>query len=214
MAGSACGEEDKTFCPKGQQLPIPPPTRSTSDLDVDDADDCFGIDKKVRAFAVAVASVAQAFHHPDGFDIARRVKDLRSLCDYWSLQGAARHVIAAFEIALQDAKGKSLGVPVYDLLGGAKAASIKIYGSGGCCDAKEQFLREMGLLDSLGITIYKIRSVKRDVLRTAWAMNEADHTRRCIRARFQQIIAITAHYVLRNLSLPCIIEPSGRQRVA
>ncbi len=109
----------------------------------------------------------------DGFEIARRVKDLRSLCDYWSLQGAARHVIAAFEIALQDAKGKSLGIPVYELLGGAKAESIKIYGSGGCCDAKEQFLREMDLLDSLGITIYKIRSVKRDILRTAWAMNEA-----------------------------------------
>lgn len=109
----------------------------------------------------------------DGFDIERRVKDLRSLCDYWSLQGAARHVIAAFEIALQDAKGKSLGVPVYDLLGGAMAQSIQIYGSGGCCDQKEQFLRELDLLESLGIEIYKIRSVKRDILRTVWIMEEA-----------------------------------------
>ena len=109
----------------------------------------------------------------EGFEIDRRVKDLRSLCDYWSLQGAARHVIAAFEIALQDARGKSLGLPVYDLLGGAKAQSIEIYGSGGCCDAKEPFLREMDLLDRLGITIYKIRSVKRDILRTAWVLNEA-----------------------------------------
>lgn len=109
----------------------------------------------------------------DGFDIARRVKDLRSLCDYWSLQGAARHVIAAFEIALQDAKGKSLGLPVYDLLGGAKAESIQIYGSGGCCDAKEQFLRELDMLGGPGITIYKMRSVKRDILRTAWVLDEA-----------------------------------------
>ena len=109
----------------------------------------------------------------DGFDIDRRVKDLRSLCDYWSLQGAARHVIAAFEIALQDAKGKSLGLPVYDLLGGAKAERIQIYGSGGCCDAKHQFLRELDLLDSLGIKIFKMRSVKRDILRTAWVLNEA-----------------------------------------
>ena len=62
----------------------------------------------------------------DGFDIERRVQDLRSLCDYWSLQGAARHVIAAFEIALQDARAKSHGVPVYELLGGAKAESIQI----------------------------------------------------------------------------------------
>ena len=109
----------------------------------------------------------------DGFDIERRVKDLRSLCDYWSLQGAARHVIAAFEIALQDAKGKSLGKPVYELLGGATSEKIKIYGSGGCCDAKEQFFRELELLESLGITLYKIRSIKTDILRTAWVLEEA-----------------------------------------
>lgn len=109
----------------------------------------------------------------DGFDIAGRVRDLRSLCDYWSLQGAARHVIAAFEIALQDAKGKSLGVPVYDLLGGPTADAIPIYGSGGCCDAKHQFLRELDLLESLGITRYKMRAIKTDILRTAWVLDEA-----------------------------------------
>ncbi|MDG0981933.1 MAG: mandelate racemase/muconate lactonizing enzyme family protein [Tateyamaria sp.] len=109
----------------------------------------------------------------DGFDIARRVQDLRSLCDYWSLQGAARHVIAAFEIALQDAKGKSLGKPVYELLGGAKCEQIPIYGSGGCCDAKEQFQRELDALDVLGIKKYKIRSIKTDILRTAWVLEEA-----------------------------------------
>ena len=109
----------------------------------------------------------------DGFDIERRVRDLRSVCDYWSLQGAARHVISAFEIALQDAKGKSLGVPVHDLLGGPQVPSIQIYGSGGCCDAKHQFHRELDLLASKGIEIYKIRSVKRDILRTVWALEEA-----------------------------------------
>ncbi|MEZ5934543.1 MAG: mandelate racemase/muconate lactonizing enzyme family protein [Alphaproteobacteria bacterium] len=109
----------------------------------------------------------------DGFDIERRVRDLRSLCDYWSLQGAARHVIAAFEIALQDAKGKSLGVPVYELLGGAASDSIRIYGSGGCCDAKEQFFRELDLLESLGITLYKMRAIRTDIFRTAWVLEEA-----------------------------------------
>jgi L-alanine-DL-glutamate epimerase-like enolase superfamily enzyme len=109
----------------------------------------------------------------DGFDIAGRVRDLRSLCDYWSLQGAARHVIAAFEIALQDAKGKSLGIPVYDLLGGTDLTEIPIYGSGGCCDAKEQFQRELDLLENLGIKTYKMRSIKSDILRTAWVLEEA-----------------------------------------
>jgi L-alanine-DL-glutamate epimerase-like enolase superfamily enzyme len=109
----------------------------------------------------------------EGFDIAGRVRDLRSLCDYWSLQGAVRHVIAAFEIALQDAKGKSLGVPVYELLGGAKSGSVPIYGSGGCCDAMEQFRRELDQLGGLGIERYKIRSNKTDILRTAWVLEEA-----------------------------------------
>lgn len=109
----------------------------------------------------------------DGFDIERRVADLRSLCDYWSLQGAARHVISAFETALQDAKGKSLGVPVYELLGGAKTEAIPIYGSGGCCDTKERFRRELDMLETLGITRYKIRAQRTDIHRTAWIMNEA-----------------------------------------
>jgi len=82
-------------------------------------------------------------------------------------------VIAAFEIALQDAKGKSLGMPVYDLLGGPKSEKIRIYGSGGCCDAKDQFFRELDLLESLGITLYKIRSIKTDIFRTAWVLEEA-----------------------------------------
>src|SRR5262249_21292479 len=109
----------------------------------------------------------------DGFDIAGTVRRLRSLCNYWSLQGAARHVISAFEIALQDAKAKSLGVPVYDLLGGTELDSIQIYGSGGICDTKEQFRRELDLLSSKGISLYKIRSVKADVQRTAWILDEA-----------------------------------------
>lgn len=109
----------------------------------------------------------------DGFDIDRRVRDLRSLCDYWSLQGAARHVISAFEIALQDARGKSLGKPVHELLGGARSESIDIYGSGGCCDAKHQFIRELELLDTKGIKLYKIRAVKKDICRTAWILEEA-----------------------------------------
>ena len=109
----------------------------------------------------------------DGFDVVRRVRDLRSLCDYWSMQGAARHVISAFEIALQDAKAKSLGIPVHEMLGPSEAESIRIYGSGGCCDAREQFDREFDLLASMGIDLYKIRSVKGDVIRTAWVLDQA-----------------------------------------
>lgn len=127
-----------------------------------------------KVFEAIVELCAPQVLHKDGFDIGARVRDLRSLCDYWSLQGAARHVIAAFEIALWDAKGKSIGKPVYDLLSeGPKADAIQIYGSGGCCDRREQFIRELELLNNLGITKYKMRAVKGDVLRTVWVLEEA-----------------------------------------
>ncbi len=106
----------------------------------------------------------------DAFAIKDRVRDLCSVCDYWSLQGAARHVTSAYEIALVDAKAKSMSIPVFDLFGGALRESIQIYASGGCCDARYQFDRELELLDSLGIELYKIRAVKGDILRTAWVL--------------------------------------------
>ena len=109
----------------------------------------------------------------DALDIRTRLSDLRSVCDYWSLQGAARHVISAFDIALHDAAAKTRDVPLYDLLGGPQADAIRIYGSGGCCDTKEHFLEELELLDSMGIGIYKMRSVKEDINRTVWVLNEA-----------------------------------------
>lgn len=109
----------------------------------------------------------------DGFDIERRTRDLRSVCDYWSLQGAARHVISAYESALQDAKAKSQGIPVHELLGGAKSDAIRIYGSGGNCDTRERFFDELDLLQSKGIDLYKIRARKPEVNRAAWALREA-----------------------------------------
>ncbi len=126
-----------------------------------------------KVFEAIVDLCAPQVLGKDGFDIAARVRDLRSLCDYWSLQGAARHVIAAFEIALWDALGKTRGKPVHALLGVARDDRIRIYGSGGCCDAKDQFRREFDLLQGLGITLYKIRAVKRDILRTVWVLDEA-----------------------------------------
>lgn len=109
----------------------------------------------------------------NAFDIDQRVRDLCSVCDYWSLEGAARHVTSACEIALVDAKAKSFGVPAFNLFGNAPTDSIQMYGSGGCCDTKQQFTRELDLLDSLGIEQYKIRAIKSDILRTVWALETA-----------------------------------------
>jgi len=111
----------------------------------------------------------------EAFDRKERVRDLCRICDYWSLQGAARHVISAFEIALVDAHSKSLGKPAWQLFTDSPDTSIRAYGSGGICDTKEHFTQEMDMLSKLGIDLFKIRSVKSDIFRTAWVLNEANN---------------------------------------
>ncbi len=109
----------------------------------------------------------------DGFDVLRRYKDLCSVCDYWSLQGAARHTTSAIEIALVDAKSKTQKCPAYKLFGNSSKKHIEVYGSGGICDTKEHFIEELELLKSLAIKKYKIRSVPNDIYKTAWVLKEA-----------------------------------------
>jgi L-alanine-DL-glutamate epimerase-like enolase superfamily enzyme len=109
----------------------------------------------------------------EAFDRKERVHDLCRICDYWSLQGAARHVISAFEIALVDAQSKSLGKPAWQLFTESSDKGIRAYGSGGICDTKKHFNEEMGMLSEFGIDLFKIRSVKTDIYRTAWVLNEA-----------------------------------------
>jgi L-alanine-DL-glutamate epimerase-like enolase superfamily enzyme len=58
----------------------------------------------------------------------------RALTDdsvWWARSGAGRSVISGLELALWDLKGKALGVPVYQLLGGKVRDRIKVYASGG-----------------------------------------------------------------------------------
>ena len=110
----------------------------------------------------------------DAMDIKRRYLDLCSVCDYWSLQGAARHTTSAIEIALVDAKSKSLEVPAYKMFGDNFNDKVEVYGSGGICDSKEHFIEELDYLKSLGIKKYKIRSTEKDILRTAWILQEAN----------------------------------------
>ena len=110
----------------------------------------------------------------DAMDIKRRYLDLCSVCDYWSLQGAARHTTSAIEIALIDAKSKSLEVPAYKMFGDNFNDKVEVYGSGGICDSKEHFIEELEYLKFLGIKKYKIRSTVKDILRTAWILQEAN----------------------------------------
>ncbi len=99
-------------------------------------------------------------------------KAVCNITDYWSFQGAARHVISAFEMAFVDAKAKHLNVPAYDLFGGAQVNSIPLYGSGGDSLTPESMVEEFEMLKKLGISIFKIRARNYEVNKTVWCLNK------------------------------------------
>lgn len=69
-----------------------------------------------------------------GRDPLQVLEVTRALCDdsvWWARSGAGRSVISGLELALWDLKGKALGMPVYQLLGGKVRDRIPVYASGG-----------------------------------------------------------------------------------
>jgi L-alanine-DL-glutamate epimerase-like enolase superfamily enzyme len=56
---------------------------------------------------------------------------IRIASNYWGRMGISQSVIGGIEMALWDLKGKVLGVPVYELMGGKVHKAIPVYASGG-----------------------------------------------------------------------------------
>jgi L-alanine-DL-glutamate epimerase-like enolase superfamily enzyme len=124
-------------------------------------------------FVSIVELIAKHLVGREAFDVSARYRDMCSICDYWSMQGAARHAIAAIEIALVDAKAKSLGIPAYLLLGGAVRDEIEMYGSGGDSPEPSFMTKEIDLLREREIRIFKIRSRNHEDAKAAWVMEKA-----------------------------------------
>src|SRR5690606_2388986 len=76
--------------------------------------------------------------------IEKLKNDLVMATGYWSLQGAARHVISAIEIAQMDALAQTRNMPLYRLLGGENKP-LQLYGSGG--DSVNRSFMEVELKD-------------------------------------------------------------------
>ena len=100
------------------------------------------------------------------------LRDLSIITDYWSQQGAARHVFSAFETALNDCKARVLGIPVYELLGATGNRPIKLYGSGGDSPTPEFMSQEFELLKKLGINRFKIRARNHQVNKAVWCLKK------------------------------------------
>ncbi len=123
-----------------------------------------------HVFRSAVELIAPYLLGTEASDVRARLRDMELVTGYWSLQGAARHVLSAVEIALLDASAKHLGVPVYTLLGGKRTDEITLYGSGGNAPDPEGMMKDIALLKELGIGTLKMRALKDQVRRTAFTL--------------------------------------------
>ncbi|HMB47719.1 MAG TPA: mandelate racemase/muconate lactonizing enzyme family protein, partial [Afifellaceae bacterium] len=75
------------------------------------------------------------------------------------VQNQLTAVVSAINIALYDLAGKSLGVPVYNLLGGAASDSVPCYASGGyfCNDPANQLEHQLTRVAGKGYSAHKIK---------------------------------------------------------
>jgi L-alanine-DL-glutamate epimerase-like enolase superfamily enzyme len=76
---------------------------------------------------------------------------------YWGYTGFAKNVVSGVEIALWDLKGKALRLPVYELLGGARADEVELYASGGLAKSLDDLSAELQSYAAAGFKAVKIR---------------------------------------------------------
>jgi L-alanine-DL-glutamate epimerase-like enolase superfamily enzyme len=126
-----------------------------------------------RVFEQIVKLVTPALLEQDPQDFARLCRDVSRVTGYWSLQGAAQHVVSAVEIALQDCRAQILGVPVWQMLGGPSGRALKLYASGGDAIGPEPMLRELDRVQQLGIDLLKIRARHHQADKTVWCQRHA-----------------------------------------
>ena len=91
---------------------------------------------------------------------ARRIEDIWQMLyrgAYWRRGPVTMRAIAAVDVALWDIKGKALGAPIYDLLGGPSRDGVLVYGHANGADIAET-LDEVGRYLDLGYRAVRAQS--------------------------------------------------------
>ncbi|MCW3818895.1 mandelate racemase/muconate lactonizing enzyme family protein [Micromonospora sp. DR5-3] len=102
---------------------------------------------------------AESFDDPTDLDIETLCRRMRLCCAYWGRVGLGAAVIAGIEAALWDLKGKLLGAPVCELLGGARHARLPAYATGGPSPwPMTDLLRKADHYLGLGFRAFKVSS--------------------------------------------------------
>jgi galactonate dehydratase len=88
-----------------------------------------------RAVVAAIEELAEFLIGKDPFATDYLVQTMHRNC-YWRTGVVFRSALSGVEAALLDIKGKALGVPVYELLGGRHRDTVPCYGNGWFSGAK------------------------------------------------------------------------------
>lgn len=123
-----------------------------------------------HVFTKIVELVAPALIGGNPHEVEALCRRATTVTGYWSLQGAAQHVISAIEIALQDCRGKLLGQPVWRLLGATAGGPIKLYASGGDGIGPGPMAREFDRIQTLGFEVVKIRARRHQPEKARWCV--------------------------------------------
>jgi L-alanine-DL-glutamate epimerase-like enolase superfamily enzyme len=102
----------------------------------------------------------------DPSDIARLFHKVYTRTLFWARTGIGISTLGAIEMALWDIRGRVLGVPVYQLLGGKVHERLPLYASGGLEKPLDSLLEEMRAYRRDGLKAVKVRigmSLERDV---------------------------------------------------
>ena len=104
-----------------------------------------------------VDQCAELFIGFSPLDIHSCIERLQHAIRYWGRTGVTQGVAGALEMALYDLKGKILGQPVYELLGGLRHDALPVYASGGNDKPETELRREMEEYIATGYSAVKIR---------------------------------------------------------
>ncbi len=105
----------------------------------------------------SMKEVARIFNGRDFFDVEKNVFDFYRNSFYLPVSMEATSALSAFEIASWDLIGKSLGAPVYKLIGGKVNDSIRAYANGwyDACVTPEDFVEKAKNVRKMGFTAVK-----------------------------------------------------------
>jgi L-alanine-DL-glutamate epimerase-like enolase superfamily enzyme len=120
--------------------------------------------------ALIHSSVASMLLGRDPRDIDRIWADFYRTFDFQVTGGAEMRVLSAIDLALWDLLGKSLGVPVYRLLGGKSNPEIRVYNT--CFGRRYSFEKEPEKIMRELIDGYGVRAIK------IWPFDGAAHRNR------------------------------------